>query len=85
MALLATLAHSPPMDTPATIPTTPEERNELVAREVEALLGPEVAVTYMWTRNFALGGLMPIDLLTTEEGMRQVLAEISAHAEGGPL
>lgn len=73
------------MDAPATVPATPEERYALVALEVEAQLGPEVAATYMQTRNFALGGLMPTELVATEEGTRQVLAEISAHAGGGPL
>lgn len=81
----ARLAHSLRMDAPATVPATPEERYALVALEVEAQLGPEVAATYMQTRNFALGGLMPTELVATEEGTRQVLAEISAHAGGGPL
>lgn len=85
VALLAMLADSSSMDTPVTIPIAPEERDALVAREIEAQLGPETSATYLRTRNFALGGLMPAELLTTEEGTRQVLAEISAHAEGGPL
>lgn len=85
MASLAIVAHSPRMDTPANIPATPEERYALVAHEIEVHLGPETAATYMRTRNFALGGLMPTDLLATEEGTRQVLAEISTHIEGGPL
>ena len=84
-APMAIVADSPGLKTPASIPTTPDERYALVAREIEVQLGPETAATYMRTRNFALGGLMPSELLTTEEGMRQILAEISAHVEGGPL
>lgn len=79
------LAQSPRMDDPATIPTTLGERYRLVACEVVVQIGPEVAATYMQTRNFALGGLVPTQLLATEEGTRQVLAEISAHADGGAL
>ena len=85
VAPMTMVAHSPRMEKPASIPTKPEERYALVAREIEVQLGPETAAMYMRTRNFALRGLMPSELLTTEEGMRQVLAEMSAHVEGGPL
>ena len=64
---------------------TVRERYRLAAREVEIRLGPEVAAAYMQTRNFALGGHSPAELVATEEGTRQVLAEISACADGGPL
>lgn len=64
---------------------TGELRYTLVVREVEARLGREVAATYMRTKNFALGGRTPYELVATEEGTRQVLAEISAHAGGGPF
>jgi len=84
-AALAMQVHSSLMDVSATLPATPEERYELVAREVEAQLGSKVAGTYMHTRNFSLGGLMPAELVATEEGTRQVLTEISAQADGGPL
>jgi hypothetical protein len=67
------------------IPATPEERYQLVVSEVEAHLGREVAATYMQTRNFALGGLVPAELVATDVGTRQVLAEVSIHAAGGPL
>jgi len=67
------------------IPGTPEQRYELVMREVKAQLGNDIAVNYMQTRNFALGGRSPAELVATESGTRQVLSEISAHAEGGPL
>lgn len=76
------LAHSKPMDP---LPKTVRERRTLVQREVEARLGPEVAATYMQTKNFALGGLTPSELVATRQGTSQVLAEISAHADGGPL
>lgn len=73
------------MDSRASVPTTPEARFALVVREVAVLLGPEVAAAYMDTRNFDLGGRKPNELLATEAGTRQVLAEISAQAHGGPL
>lgn len=73
------------MQSLAAIPSTSAERFVLVVRAVEAQLGPAVAATYMQTRNFALGGLMPVELLASEEGTRQVLAEVSAHADSGPL
>lgn len=73
------------MDDLTIIPKTQAERYRLVSREIELRLGPEVAATYMQTKNFALGGLVPRELLTTEEGTRQVLAEISAQADSGPL
>lgn len=70
---------------PHAVTGTLEERYKLVLREVEAQLGPEVAATFMTTRNFALGGRVPADLIVTEEGTRQVLSEISAHSAEGPL
>ena len=73
------------MNAPTAIPASQEERYKRVAREVEARLGPDVAATYMHTRNFGLGGLTPTELVATEKGALQVLAEISAQADGGPL
>lgn len=67
------------------LPKTVRERRKLVKREIEARLGPEVAATFMQTKNFALGGLTPNELVATEHGISQVLAEISAHAGEGPL
>ncbi|MDE2613479.1 MAG: DUF2384 domain-containing protein [Burkholderiales bacterium] len=67
------------------IPPTLPDRLAFVLREVEARLGSAVAATYMRTPNFALGGLTPTELLETEQGTRQVLAEVCAQAEGGPL
>ena len=46
------------MDTPATIPPTPEKRYALAGREVEIQLDPEKAATYMQPRNFALAALL---------------------------
>lgn len=45
----------------------------------------EAARKYLRTRNFALGGAAPVDLLQTAEGERIVLNELQAQAEGGPL
>lgn len=73
------------MVTMRALPRTARARCALVQREVELRLGPAVATTYMQTKNFALGGLTPMELVATEQGTRQVLAEISAHAGEGPL
>lgn len=40
---------------------------------------------YLRTRNFALGGVAPIDLLQTAEGERIVLNELQTQADGGPV
>jgi len=41
--------------------------------------------SYLRTRNFALGGVAPIDLLQTAEGERIVLNELQTPADGGPV
>ncbi|HUH94588.1 MAG TPA: MbcA/ParS/Xre antitoxin family protein [Casimicrobiaceae bacterium] len=51
----------------------------------EVLGSFETARRYMRTRNFALGGAMPMELLQTAEGERLVLNELQAQADGGPL
>lgn len=51
----------------------------------EVLGGYDAARRYMRTRNFALGGAMPMELIQTAEGERLVLNELQAHADGGPL
>lgn len=45
----------------------------------------DAARAYMHTRNFALGGSTPAELVKTSDGERIVLDELHAHAEGGPL
>jgi uncharacterized protein (DUF2384 family) len=45
----------------------------------------DAARKYMHTRNFALGGSTPTELIKTAEGERLVLNELQAQAEGGPL
>jgi len=45
----------------------------------------EAAREYIQTRNFALGGARPADLMKTSEGERIVLNELQAQAGGGPL
>lgn len=79
------LEHSHCMAKMRDLPRTVRARRALVRREVELRLGPAVATTYLQTKNFALGGLTPMALVATEQGTRQVLAEISAHAGEGPL
>ena len=56
-----------------------------VAAASQVLNGFDAARRYMHTRNFALGGRTPVDLLRTAEGERLVLNELHAQAEGGPL
>jgi uncharacterized protein (DUF2384 family) len=45
----------------------------------------DAARAYMHTRNFALGGATPAELVKTSDGERIVLNELHAQAEGGPL
>ncbi len=57
-----------------------------VATAAAGVLGGfDAARKYMHTRNFALGGATPAELLKTGEGERLVLNELQAHAEGGPI
>ena len=51
----------------------------------EVLGGYDAARAYMHTRNFALGGATPAELVKTSYGERIVLNELHAQAEGGPL
>ena len=45
----------------------------------------DAARAYMHTRNFALGGATPAELIKTSDGERIVLNELQAQADGGPL
>lgn len=45
----------------------------------------DAARLYLHTRNFALGGATPAELLRTADGERIVLNELHAQAEGAPL
>jgi len=45
----------------------------------------EAARRYVRTKNFALGGAVPLELMHTAEGERLVLDELQAHADSGPL
>lgn len=51
----------------------------------EVLGSYDAARAYMHTRNFALGGATPAELLKTSDGERIVLNELHAQAEGAPL
>jgi uncharacterized protein (DUF2384 family) len=57
----------------------------VTAAAAEVLGDFDMARKYMHTKNFALGGATPAELLKTSEGERLVLNELQAHAEGGPL
>lgn len=46
---------------------------------------PAVSRDYLRTKNFALGGKTPLDLLRSPQGEQIVLTELAAQAEGGPL
>lgn len=57
-----------------------------VATAAAEVLGSfDAARKYMHTKNFALGGSTPAELLKTGEGERLVLNELQTHAEGGPI
>ena len=45
----------------------------------------DAARAYMHTRNFALGGATPAELVKTSDGERILLNELHAQAEAGPL
>jgi hypothetical protein len=45
----------------------------------------DAARAYMHTRNFALGGATPAELVKTSEGEQIVLNELQTQADGGPL
>jgi uncharacterized protein (DUF2384 family) len=57
----------------------------VTATAAEVLGSYDAARKYMHTRNFALGGSTPAELLKTAEGERLVLNELQAQAEGAPL
>ena len=64
----------------------PDDRHARVMRAAIELLGSaEQAQDYLETRNFALGGACPIDLLDSPEGEKAVLDELQAHRDSGPL
>jgi uncharacterized protein (DUF2384 family) len=58
-------------------------RASLMAAEL--LGGFEAAKSYMHTRNFALGGAMPMNLVKMAGGERVVMNDLQTHADGGPL
>jgi putative toxin-antitoxin system antitoxin component (TIGR02293 family) len=51
----------------------------------EVLGSFDAARKYLHTKNFALGGATPAELLKTGEGERLVLNALQAQAEGGPI
>jgi putative toxin-antitoxin system antitoxin component (TIGR02293 family) len=51
----------------------------------ELLGSPAAGRQYLRTRNFALGGAAPLELLKTAEGEWLVLNELQAHSAGGPV
>jgi uncharacterized protein (DUF2384 family) len=71
------------LDTAASEKAMRAARATLTAAE---LLGSfDAARAYLHSRNFALGGATPAELIRTADGERIVLNELQAQAEGGPL
>jgi putative toxin-antitoxin system antitoxin component (TIGR02293 family) len=71
------------LDTAASEKAMRAARATLTAAE---LLGSyDAARAYLHSRNFALGGATPAELIRTADGERIVLDELQAQAEGGPL
>lgn len=72
-----------------TLDTAASERAMRAARATmtaaEVLGSYDAARAYMHTRNYALGGATPAELVKTAEGERIVLNELHAQAESGPL
>lgn len=71
------------LDTAASEKAMRAARATMTAAEV--LGSYDAARAYMHTRNFALGGATPAELVKTSDGERIVLNELHAQAEGGPL
>lgn len=69
----------------AALPPDADDRYREVLQEATCMFGPVEGAKYMNTRNFALGGLTPQELVLTLEGSHQVQNELSAHGSGGPL
>ena len=59
-------------------------RYRRVLVEATAVLGADVAGTYLRTRNFALGGTASAELLVSSEGGCVVLNELRTQVECGP-
>ncbi len=51
----------------------------------EVLGDLDAARAYLRTKNFALGGAVPLELLQSAEGERIVLNELQTQADGGPV
>lgn len=71
------------LDTAASEKAMRAARATITAAEV--LGSYDAAREYMHTRNFALGGAKPVELVKTADGERLVLDELHAQAESGPL
>jgi uncharacterized protein (DUF2384 family) len=72
-----------------TLDTAASERvmraGRATAAAAEVLGTLDAARRYLHTRNYALGGSTPAELLKTSEGERVVLNELHAAIEGGPV
>jgi uncharacterized protein (DUF2384 family) len=71
------------LDTAASEKAMRAARATMTAAEV--LGNYDAAREYMHTRNFALGGATPAELVKTADGESLVLNELHAQAESGPL
>ena len=62
-----------------------EQMSRVALAAADVLGNLDAAHEYMHTRNFALGGATPADLLRTIDGEHIVLNELRTQADGGPL
>ncbi len=72
--------------------TYPAEDNERLKRvltvleKAKQLLGSlDAAVNWIHTRNYSMGGSIPMDLMGTDSGMKIVLDQIQQQSESAPL
>lgn len=64
---------------------TPTAVERVTNAAAEVLGSREAARQYMQTKNFALGGSMPRDLLEIADGESVVMQELQTHRDSGPL
>ena len=78
------MALSPPKNLEEHMPD--QKSVERVTDAATEVLGcREAARLYMQTKNFALGGSTPLNLLDLADGESVVLQELQTHRDSGPL
>ena len=62
------------------------QRIEGIARMAEGIFeSKDIALSWMWRENIALGNVKPIELCNTDDGAAQVLRVLSAIEYGSPV